>query len=351
MALALDLGINFWDTADVHGTGANEELLAKALVGHRDQVVLATKFGFRETGIDCSPFWIRQAVEASLKRLKVEVIDLYYGHRVDPNVPIEETVGAMAELVKAGKVRFLGLSECSTQTLRRAHAVHPITAVQSEYSLLTRDAETGVLPTTKELGIGFVPFSPLSRGLMSATQDAAKLDDIDFRKKNPRYQGEHWDNNQKLAAGFAELAASKGLKPSQKMNKRKLGSSGLEVSSLGLGCMSMTSFYGPAADKGEMIKLIHRAVDLGVTFFDTAEAHGPWKNEGLLGEALAPFRSRIVLATKFGVQIDSVTGVRAPGVDSRPDQIRRVVDGELKRLRIDTIDLLYQHRVDPDVPV
>ena len=215
LALALDLGINFWDTADIYGAGANEELLAKALVGHRDQVVLATKFGFRETGVDGSPAWVRLAVEASLKRLKVEVIDLCYAHRVDPKVPIEDTVGAMAEVVRAGKVRYLGLSECSAQTLRKAHAVHPITAVQSEYSLLTRDAETGVLPTTKELGVGFVPFSPLSRGLMSATLDAAAFTDADFRKKNPRYQGDHWDNNQKLAAGFAELAASKSLKPSQ----------------------------------------------------------------------------------------------------------------------------------------
>lgn len=215
LALALDLGINFWDTADVYGAGVNEELLGKALAGKRDKVVLATKFGFRETGVDASPVWMRQAVEGSLRRLGVDVIDLYYAHRVDPKVPIEDTVGAMAELVKAGKVRFLGLSECSAKTLRRAHAVHPITAVQSEYSLLTRDVETGVLPVTRELGIGFVPFSPLSRGLMSAAVDAAKLEDTDFRKKNPRYQGEHWENNQKLAAGFAELAASKGLRPSQ----------------------------------------------------------------------------------------------------------------------------------------
>jgi len=215
LALALDLGINFWDTADVYGAGANEDLLAKALAGNRDKVVLATKFGFRESGVDCSPAYVRQAVDASLKRLKVDVIDLYYAHRVDPKVPIEETVGAMAELVKAGKVRFLGLSECSAKTLRRAHAVHPITAVQSEYSLLTRDVETEVLPTVRELGIGFVPFSPLSRGLMSATLDAAKLEETDFRKKNPRYQGEHWENNQKLADRFAEFAASKGLKPSQ----------------------------------------------------------------------------------------------------------------------------------------
>lgn len=215
LALSLDLGINFWDTADVYGAGLNEELLAKALVGKRDQVVLATKFGFREGGIDASPAWAKQAVEASLKRLKVDVIDLYYAHRVDPNVPIEDTVGAMADLVQAGKVRYLGLSECSAKTLRRANAVHPITAVQSEYSLLTRDVEAEILPAIKELGIGFVPFSPLSRGLMSNTLNAASLDSGDFRRANPRYQGEHWRNNQQLAAGFAELAAAKGIKPSQ----------------------------------------------------------------------------------------------------------------------------------------
>jgi len=215
LALALDLGINFWDTADVYGAGANETLLSKALVGKRDKVVLATKFGFRDGGVDCSPAYVPQAVDASLKRLKVDVIDLYYAHRVDPQVPIEDTVGAMAELVKAGKVRYLGLSECSAATLKRAYAVHPITAVQSEYSLLTRDVETEILPATRTLGVTFVPFSPLSRGLMSATLDAAKLDDTDFRKKNPRYQGEHWDNNQKLATRFAELAATKKLTSAQ----------------------------------------------------------------------------------------------------------------------------------------
>lgn len=212
---ALELGINFWDTADVYGAGTNETLLGQALAGRRNQVVLATKFGFRETGVDTSPAYVAQAVEASLKRLKTDVIDLYYAHRVDPKVPIEDTVGAMAELVKAGKVRYLGLSECSAKTLRRAHAVHPITAVQSEYSLLTRDVEAEVLPATKALGVAFVPFSPLSRGLMSATLDAATLVDTDFRRKNPRYQGEHWENNQKLAAKFAELAAAKGLLPAQ----------------------------------------------------------------------------------------------------------------------------------------
>jgi aryl-alcohol dehydrogenase-like predicted oxidoreductase len=212
---ALELGINFWDTADVYGAGANESLLGKALEGRRDKVVLATKFGFRETGVDGSPAYVALAVEASLKRLKTDVIDLYYAHRVDPKVPIEDTVGALAALVKAGKVRYLGLSECSAQTLRRAHSVHPITAVQSEYSLLTRDVEAEVLPATRALGVAFVPFSPLSRGLMSATLDAAVLEDTDFRRKNPRYQGDHWENNQKLAAKFAELAASLGLLPAQ----------------------------------------------------------------------------------------------------------------------------------------
>jgi len=213
--LSLDLGINFWDTADVYGAGANEELVSKVLVPHRSRIFLSTKFGFRDGGVDASPAYLRQAVEASLKRLKTDVIDLYFAHRIDPKVPVEDTVGAMAELVKAGKVRFLGLCECSPATLRRAWAVHPIAAVQSEYSLLTRDVEAEVLPTTRELGVSFVPFSPLSRGLMTATIDAPTLGDGDFRKNNPRYQGAHWENNQKLAARFAELARNKGVTPAQ----------------------------------------------------------------------------------------------------------------------------------------
>lgn len=223
---ALELGINFWDTADVYGSGANEELISRVLVPNRDKIFIATKFGFRvkegtgdafsgENYVDNSREWMRKSVEGSLKRLKVETIDLYYAHRIDPNIPIEETVGAMAELVKEGKVRYLGLSECTADHLRRAHAVHPIAAVQSEYSLLTRHVEEEVLPLTKALGVTFVPFSPLSRGLITNKIDISTFADNDFRKKLPRYQGEHWENNQKLSASFAQLAESKNCTPAQ----------------------------------------------------------------------------------------------------------------------------------------
>jgi aryl-alcohol dehydrogenase-like predicted oxidoreductase len=217
---ALDLGINFWDTADVYGSGKNEELISKVLVPNRDKIFLATKFGFTQdaTGnmiFNGSPAYMRQAVEASLKRLKIETIDLYYAHRIDPNVPVEEMVGGMAELVKEGKVRYLGLSEASVSSIKKAYAVHPISAVQSEYSLLTRDVEKNVLPACKELGITFVPFSPLARGLMTNTLNLSELPENDFRKKLPRYQQEYQDNNQKLAAAFAELAALIGCSPAQ----------------------------------------------------------------------------------------------------------------------------------------
>jgi aryl-alcohol dehydrogenase-like predicted oxidoreductase len=224
---ALDLGINFWDTADVYGNGANEELISKVLVNNRDKIFIATKFGFRtrndaeddsgvgEGYIDGSPEYIKQAVENSLRRLKVETIDLYYAHRVDPTTPIEETVGAMADLVKEGKVRFLGLSECSPESLRRAYAVHPIAALQNEYSLLTRDIEKEMLPLTKELGVTLVAFSPLSRGLVTNRLDVSTLEENDFRKHLPRYSGDYWENNQNLASEFAALATSKKITPAQ----------------------------------------------------------------------------------------------------------------------------------------
>ena len=220
---ALDLGINFWDTADVYGNGANEELISKVLVQNRDEIFLATKFGFRtrstpageESYIDGSPEYIRQAVEGSLRRLKIETIDLYYAHRVDPATPIEEMVGAMADLVREGKVRYLGLSECSPESLRRAYAVHPIAALQNEYSLLTRDAEKETLPLTKELGVTFVPFSPLSRGLVTNRLDVNTFEEDDFRKHLPRYSGDYLENNQNLASEFAALAAGKRLTPAQ----------------------------------------------------------------------------------------------------------------------------------------
>lgn len=224
---ALDLGINFWDTADIYGMGANEELISKVLVENRDKVFIATKFGVRHTDesediftgkttyVDGSRAWVRQAVENSLKRLKVDTIDLYYAHRLDRNTPVEVTVGAMAELVKEGKVRFLGLSECTADELKRACAVHPVAALQSEYSLLTRGVEKDILPMTKELGVTFVPFSPLSRGLITNKLDASVLENGDYRQSLPRYHGEHWKNNSSLAAEFAEIAAKKGCTPAQ----------------------------------------------------------------------------------------------------------------------------------------
>lgn len=224
---ALDLGINFWDTADVYGNGANEKLVSNLLVDNRDKIFIATKFGFRsrndaedENGvgegyIDGSPAYVRQAVENSLRRLKIETIDLYYAHRVDPNIPVEETVGAMADLVKEGKVRYLGLSECSPESLRKAYTVHPIAALQNEYSLLTRDIEKEMLPLTKELGVTLVAFSPLSRGLVTNRLHVSSLEENDFRKHLPRYGGEYWENNQKLASEFAALATSKNITPAQ----------------------------------------------------------------------------------------------------------------------------------------
>ena len=224
---ALDLGINFWDTADIYGNGANEELISNVLVSNRNKIFIATKFAFRvrdtkgdafvggDTYLDASPKWMKQAVEGSLRRLRIDTIDLYYAHRVDPTVPVEETVGAMSELVKEGKVRYLGLSECTPEDLKKAYAIHPITAVQSEYSLLTREVEKEILPLTKELGIAFVPFAPLSRGLITNNLNISTLASNDFRKNLPRYNGEYLDNNQKLATEFAEFAAGKNCTPAQ----------------------------------------------------------------------------------------------------------------------------------------
>ena len=218
---AIELGINFWDTADVYANGKNEELVAKVLQPNRKKIFIATKFGFRAdasgrlAGFDGSPAHARTAIEDSLRRLNTEVIDLYYAHRIDPNVPVEEMVGAMADLVKEGKVRYLGLSEASPGSIRRAHAVHPISALQSEYSLLTRDVEKEILPLCQELHISFIPFSPLARGLMTNTLDFANLGEKDFRSTLPRYQQDHADNNRQLAAGFAGLAATKGCTPAQ----------------------------------------------------------------------------------------------------------------------------------------
>lgn len=226
---ALELGINFWDTADMYGFGHNEELISKVLVPNRDKVFIATKFGFRQregstsnfaatsaTYFDGSPAYIKQAVEKSLKRLNIDTIDLYYAHRIDQNIPVEEMVGAMAELVKQGKVRYLGLSEASSASIHKAHAVHPIAALQSEYSLLTRDPEGEILDTVRQLGITLVPYSPLARGLVTATvNDKAQLAEDDYRRTVPRFDDEHWKTNQKLVADFAALAKDKKITPAQ----------------------------------------------------------------------------------------------------------------------------------------
>lgn len=218
---ALELGINFWDTADIYADGANEELVAKVLKPNRQKIFIATKFGFelntkgKYTAFNGSPAYLKKAVEDSLRRLQTDVIDLYYAHRIDPNVSVEEMVGAMADLVKEGKVRYLGLSEASANSVRRAHAVHPISALQSEYSLLTREVEAEILPVCKELGISFIPFSPLARGLVTNTLDVSTLKDGDFRKSLPRFQEEHAENNRGLTQEFAELAASKNCSAAQ----------------------------------------------------------------------------------------------------------------------------------------
>ncbi|MBB3936497.1 aldo/keto reductase [Aureimonas phyllosphaerae] len=218
----LDLGITFLDTADMYGVGRNEELVGRALKGRRDRVVLATKFGNvrgasgERLGINGRPDYLRRACDASLKRLGVEHVDLYYQHRVDPNVPIEDTVGEMGRLVEEGKVRFLGLSEAGPETIRRAHATHPIAALQTEYSLWSRDPEAEILPTLRELGIGFVPYSPLGRGFLTGRfQTPEDLPDDDFRKGSPRFSPENFAKNLKLVDTVKAIAKRKNAAPSQ----------------------------------------------------------------------------------------------------------------------------------------
>lgn len=219
---AIDLGVTFLDTADMYGPFTNEKLVGRALQDRRDRVILATKFGNVRSedggwlGISGKPEYVHQACDASLQRLGVDVIDLYYQHRVDPTVPIEETVGAMAELVQQGKVRYLGLSEAAPATIRRAHAVHPISALQTEYSLWSRDPEDEILPTLRELGIGYVAYSPLGRGFL--TGQFAKPEDLpadDYRRNSPRFQGENFSKNLQLVERVKAIAAEKGITPSQ----------------------------------------------------------------------------------------------------------------------------------------
>ncbi len=221
---ALDLGCNFLDTSDMYGPHTNERLVGSAIAARRDEVFLATKFGIKlqreddllSRTVDGTPEYVREACDASLERLGVDHIDLYYQHRVDPDTPIEDTVGAMAELVEAGKVRHIGLSEASAQTIRRAHAVHPITAVQTEYSLWTRDVESEILPTLNELGIALVAYSPLGRGFLSGRfSSTEELDESDYRRFGPRFTGENLQQNLALAERVRELASEKGITPGQ----------------------------------------------------------------------------------------------------------------------------------------
>ena len=219
---AIELGVNFLDTADMYGVGTNEELIGKAIKGKRDKVVIATKFGNMRgangefLGVNGKPDYVRKCCNESLKRLGVDVIDLYYQHRVDPNTPIEDTVGAMADLVKQGKVRHLGLSEAAPATIERAHKVHPITALQTEYSLWSRDVEEEILPTIRRLGIGFVPYSPLGRGFLTGRfKSSQDFDAKDYRRMTPRFQGENFERNLGLLNEIESLAAEKGVKPGQ----------------------------------------------------------------------------------------------------------------------------------------
>ena len=223
MHRALDLGITFFDTADVYGPHTNEELIGRILKPHREKIVIATKFGILRDpvkqqflGINGKPDYVKQACEESLRRLQIDCIDLYYQHRVDPETPIEETVGAMAELVREGNVRFLGLSEAGAETIRRAHAVHPITALQSEYSLWTRDPEAEVLGICRELGIGFVPYSPLGRGFLTGKiQKQEDLPDDDYRKTTPRFQGDNFKRNLEIVKRVEEISREKRCTPAQ----------------------------------------------------------------------------------------------------------------------------------------
>ena len=220
---ALDLGVTFLDTAEVYGPYTNEQLVGRAVAGRRDEFEIATKFGFAidperpsDRGVDGTPQNVKRAVDGSLRRLGIDHIDLYYQHRVDPGVPIEETVGAMAELVEAGKVRYLGLSEASSETIRRGHATHPLTAVQSEYSLWTRDPEDDVLGTLRELGIGLVAYSPLGRGFLTGQiRSLADLPEDDWRRTNPRFQEQALQENLALADRVSELAEQRGITPAQ----------------------------------------------------------------------------------------------------------------------------------------
>ncbi|KAJ9555869.1 hypothetical protein OSB04_010483 [Centaurea solstitialis] len=445
---AFNSGIIHFDTSDVYGPLTNEILLGKALKGiDREKVQVATKFGikfgatFFDAEVHGEPEYVRAACEASLKRLDIDYIDLYYAHRIDTKIPIEITMGELKKLVEEGKIKYIGLSEACAATIRRAHAVHPITAVQLEWSLWTRDAEDEVIPTCRELGIGIVPFAPLGSGfLASGPKLMDNIADNDFRKIMPRFQGENFEHNKVAFERVSQMAERKGctlsqlalawvlhqgddvgpipgttkienlnqnlgaltvkLKPEEmaelesvasfkgarmpeqvlvhsyknsdtpplsswksenkkgfnliytkmaKVPRIKLGSQGLEVSAQGLGCMGMSAVYGPPKPEPEMIKLIHHAIDAGVTLLDTSDVYGPETNEILLGKVALKggVREKTELATKFGINYENGNYV----VHGDPAYVRAACEASLKRLGIDCIDLYYQHRIDTRVPI
>ncbi|KAG5383034.1 hypothetical protein IGI04_034504 [Brassica rapa subsp. trilocularis] len=457
---AIKAGITFLDTSDFYGPETNELLLGKALEdGSREKVELATKFGITASengkfGFRGDPQYVRSACEASLTRLGVTSIDLYYQHRIDTTVPIEVTMGELKKLVEEGKIKYIGLSEASASTIRRAHAVHPLTAVQIEWSLWSREVEEDIIPTCRELGIGIVAYSPLGRGFFaSGPKLAENLEQDDIRKASKRLiqfsLQENLDHNKIVFEKVQEIARKKRCTPAQlalawvhhqgddvcpipgtskienlnqnigalsvklttdemaeleaiarpdvvkgerhwnimatyknsetppfnnrasevrhdaererererertmakpcEVRRMKLGSQGLEVSAQGLGCMGISSFYGPSKPEADAIALLHHAIDSGVTFFDTSDVYGPETNELLLGKALKydGVRGRVELATKFGATY--AEGKRE--VRGDPAYVRVACEASLKRLDVACIDLYYQHRVDTRLPI
>ncbi|MFY0252781.1 aldo/keto reductase [Chitinophaga sp. 30R24] len=287
LELALELGINFWDTADMYGQGANEKLLSETLAAHRNKVFLATKFGFRfypdgTTGIDGSPEYVKEACEASLKRLKVDVIDLYYAHRIDDKVPVEDTVGAMAELVKEGKVRYLGLSEASVASIWKAHAEHPITALQTEYSLFTRDVEHDILSTTRELGISLVAYSPLGRGLSTgAIHDTNSLSEGDFRRTLPRFQGENFEQNLQTVTALEAFAKGKGITPAQ-LSLAWLLAQGLDILPI------------PGTKRRKYLQENAAAVDIRLSAADITAIDEILRKHTVAGERYTPYSMQLI---------------------------------------------------------
>ena len=285
---ALDLGVTFFDTADMYGGGRNEELLGQAIRGQRDQVIIATKFGNVRNpdgtfkGVNGKPEYLRQCCEASLRRLGVDAIDLYYQHRVDPDTPIEDTVGAMAALVKEGKVRWLGLSEAAAKTIRRAHAVHPIAALQTEYSLWSRDVEDEILPTVRELGIGLVPYSPLGRGFL--TGQIRRVEDFepgDYRLHSPRFQGENFQKNLHLVDEINALASERGCAPAQLALAWVLAQ-GKDIVPI------------PGTKKRKYLEENVRALDVALTVDDLARIDRVVPRGAVSGERYAPNALRAV---------------------------------------------------------